>query len=85
MNTYIVDTKQKFFVLNGEKHYFSSVDKVCVFHEQQKIKFVFYKENKQQDTFATTEIPSALAQDLTNLCHVQVEFGGYSFVVREIK
>jgi hypothetical protein len=85
MSTYTLDTKQKFFILNGEKHYFSAIDKISVFHEIDRIKFVFYRENKQQNTFAVKDIPSALAQDLINLCHVQVEFSGYSFVVGEIK
>ena len=84
MNTYTIDTKQKFFILNGKKYYFSSLDQVSIFHKLERIEFSFYKENKKKNTFETVSIPSALAQDLINLCHVHVDLGGFSFVKREV-
>lgn len=85
-NTYIIFSKEKYFILNGEKHYFSTLDKISIFLDlATRPKFVFYKENKQTNSFKIVEIPSALAQDLINMFHVQADFGGYNSVVRDIK
>ena len=74
------------FILNGEKHYFSALDKISIFLDSKtRPKFVFYKENKQTNSFKVVNIPSSLAQDLINMFHVQVDFGGYNNVVRDIK
>ena len=86
IDTYVIFSKEKYFILNGEKHYFSALDKISIFLDSKtRPKFVFYKENKQTNSFKVVNIPSSLAQDLSNMFHVQVDFGGYNNVVRDIK
>lgn len=85
-DTYIIFSKEKYFILKGEKHYFSALDKISLFLGlNTRPKFVFYKENKQTNSFKVMDIPPALAQDLINMFHVQVDLGGYNSVVRDIK
>lgn len=85
-NAYTIYSKEKYFVLNdGKKHYFSSINKVSVsvFGHSGIPEFSFYKEDPQN--WIPTPIPARLAQDLVNMFHVPVDFGGSKSVFREIK
>ena len=85
-DNYVIFSKEKYFIVNGEKHYFSALDKISIFLDlNTRPKFVFYKENKQTNSFKVVDIPSALAQDLINMFHVRADLGGYNNVVRDIK
>lgn len=85
MNNYLIVSKEKYFILNNEKRYFSALNKIVISVELNRMKFVLYQENIVKKSYDTIEIPSALAQDLINMFHVRADFGGYAFVHREIK
>lgn len=82
---YTIVSKEKYFILKGEKHYFSALNRIFIFTDFSRPKFIFYKENKEKNIPEIVNIPPALAQDLINMFHVQAYFDSYKNVVREIK
>jgi hypothetical protein len=67
-------SKEKCFMMNGEKYYFSSLDKISVFHGFARTEYFFYKNDNATGSYDSFEIPPKLAQVLINMFHVQADF-----------
>lgn len=80
-----IESKEKYFILNGVKYYFSPLDKIDIFHGFTRTEFIFCKNNKNTNSLERVHIPPALAQKLINMFHVQVNVGANAFIKVEIK
>lgn len=85
MTMYILNTKEKYFELDGKKVLISSSDKIILDSTKLPVKFKIYQEDKLKNTFDYHDIPSELAQDLIFLLHLRPHFISSGFVKRIIK
>lgn len=69
-----IEPSEKYFMMNGEKYYFSSRDKVSVFHGFARTEFIFYKNNNATGSYDNFPIPPELAQILVNMFHIRADF-----------
>lgn len=84
-NIYTFSAREKYFILRGEKYYFSSLDYISFFPDINHIETTLYLEDKAKNKYLPLRIPLSLAQDLINMSHVRVDLGNNAFVERQIK
>jgi hypothetical protein len=82
---YTFSAQEKYFILRGEKYYFSSLDYISFFSDINHIKATLYLEDKAKKKWLPLSIPLPIAQDLINMSHVRVDFGNNAFFKRVLK